>query len=111
MAAVILIGLLWGVPMYLVDRRARHNGRSNRKRLLIAVLMIWWGLLIPLVIALHLAGPSQAGPTRRRAIPRGSYPPDDEDEQAVREEEDTRMHEELDDLHHGWGQHDSWEDE
>jgi hypothetical protein len=57
MGTLIFLGVFWGIPMYLVDRRARHNYHSPGRRLFIAVLMIWWGLIIPAVIAFALAGP------------------------------------------------------
>jgi hypothetical protein len=62
MGTLIFLGVFWGIPMYLVDRRARYNDHSPGRRLFIAVLMIWWGLIIPALIALALAGP---GPPRR----------------------------------------------
>jgi hypothetical protein len=61
MGTMVFFGVLWGIPMYLVDRRARRNKRSPRKRLLIAVLMIWWGLIIPAIVAVTLAGPGEPG--------------------------------------------------
>lgn len=65
MGALIFLGIFWGIPMYLVDTRARHNYHSPGRRLLIAVLMIWWGLIIPAVIAFALAGPKPARRSRR----------------------------------------------
>jgi hypothetical protein len=61
MGVLLFIGFFWGLPMYLIDKRARRNKRSNPKRVVIAVLMISWGALIPLAIALALAGPGQRG--------------------------------------------------
>ena len=66
MGTLIFLGVFWGIPMYLVDRRARYNDHSPGRRLFIAVLMIWWGLIIPALIALALAGPGRRrGPVQR----------------------------------------------
>ena len=40
MGTLIFLGVFWGIPMYLVDRRARYNDHSPGRRLFIAVLMI-----------------------------------------------------------------------
>jgi len=88
MGTLIFLGVFWGIPMYLVDRRARYNDHSPGRRLFIAVLMIWWGLIIPALIALALAGP---GPPRRsrgllasydREPRRYTYEPDYDDRAA-----------------------------
>lgn len=101
MAALVLIGLLWGIPMYLVDKRARENRRPARARLIIALLMIWWDMIIPAVIALKLAGPKHRGPSRRRPAgyaPHGpwAYPEDEDDSAAQDHQRREREQEERD---------------
>lgn len=88
-------------PTYLVDTRARHNYHSPRRRLFIAVLMIWWGLIIPALIALALAGP---GPPRRsrgllasydREPRRYTYEPDYDDRAAQANAKRYAEHQQL----------------
>jgi hypothetical protein len=85
MGTLIFLGVFWGIPMYLVDTRARHNYHSPRRRLFIAVLMIWWGLIIPAVIAVAIAGPK---PARRSRRSYGSYPAPDRDTPRVEDYDD-----------------------
>jgi hypothetical protein len=63
--SLITLLIFWGLPMYLLDRRARQNERLGWMRFAIAFFMLFWFLIVPVFFAINLAGPKR---------PRGSGP-------------------------------------
>jgi hypothetical protein len=51
--------IFWGLPLYLIDRRARHNDRPGWMRFTIAFFMLFYFLIVPVFVALNLAGPKR----------------------------------------------------
>jgi hypothetical protein len=63
-----LLGLLivWGLPVYLLDRRARFNDRPGWMRFAIAFFMLFYFLIVPIFMAFALAGPKRPRRSRRQ---------------------------------------------
>lgn len=53
---ILILLLLYGWPIFLLDRMARRNGCSGRRRVVIAVLVLFYlPWLFPILIAMRLA--------------------------------------------------------
>jgi hypothetical protein len=72
-----IIGLLiiYGLPVYLLDRRARFNDRPGWIRFAIAFFMLFYFLIVPIFMALALAGPKRPRRSRRPAGLLADHPP------------------------------------
>lgn len=57
--------IFWGLPVYLIDRRARRNERPAWVRFTIAFFMLFYFLIVPVFVALSLAGPKRPRRSRR----------------------------------------------
>lgn len=101
---ILILALVWGLPVYFIDRRARHNNKPTSTRVLIAVLMLFYYLVVPVFIALKLAGFDVHWPARQRWVDEARYrhhleQQGDHDSWQERErEEEARRNEELDEL-------------
>jgi len=105
---ILILALVWGLPVYFIDRRARRNHKPTNTQILIAFLMLFYYLIVPVFIALKLAGFDVHWPARQRWVDEARYrrhleQQDDHDwwqerqEERDREEE-ARRNQELDEL-------------
>jgi hypothetical protein len=73
--SLLTLAIVWGLPVYLLDRRARYNDRPGWMRFAIAFFMLFYFLIVPIFMAFALAGPKRPRRSRRPTGFLADHPP------------------------------------